>query len=843
MSDPTATPPEATAEAPFDPLWLDVLEDMNRARGVSQPQGEPRASELAEATLVQNLSANPDLIPLARGIVRYSDFFSRAHGLVFHALCRLHEKGASIDEVSVVETLTKARALRAAGDEKAITDAFLAGSVGAGLVSSARAVEEHSRRIAEYSTARRIGRAARDIVTKSLDWSIPVAELVGAARVIEADASRHAPTAPLLAADSKGWADRFEDLCDGKGVPGLSTGFPSIDSVLLGMRGGQLILLAARPSVGKAQPLDAQVLTPRGFVTMGSLRVGDVVTGSDGRPCRVTGVYPQGVKPVFRVTTNDGAATECCDEHLWFTQTRNERRTGIAGSVKRLVDVRETLKIERGTRANHHLPVVAPVEFVADDAPLPMAPYLLGLLLGDGDFTGACLRFTNVEDDVRARFCAMLPAEDATSEDDITLRVKRAQRLSHVGSETMKRIDTLGLRGVDCYGKFIPSAYLSASVADRLELLRGLLDTDGYVNPNGRSVEFSTSAEKMAEDVVYLVRSLGGIVTVAPRVPTFTVGDERRVSSAVAHRMVIRFPSGLVPISSAKHLARWRPERARSVGRYIDTIEPVGEKECQCIAVDAPDHLYVTDGFIVTHNTALALCMCIRIAAGGVPVLFVSLEMTRDELLGRAVSVVSGVPYAYILKPPPNLSAAVRNKVGRTARNIEGIPLYVSDPPTMTASELSAHVRAEHARRKIQLVVVDYAQLVKPDAPRAQREQEVREVADALKALAKSLNVPVIALAQLNREVEKRSREPVLADLRESGALEQNADVVAFLHVDDDTAKEYARKGPMECREVDMIFRKVRSGQRDVTVKLGWTPGVVTYNDLTDPRDDDEVSP
>ena len=492
MSDPTATPLDAPEEAPFDPLWLDVLEDANRARGVSQPQGEPRASELAEATLVQNLSANPDLIPLARGIVRYSDFYSRAHGLVFHALCRLHEKGASIDEVSVVETLTKARALRAAGDEKAITDAFLAGSVGAGLVSSARAVEEHSRRIAEYSTARRIGRAARDIVTKSLDWSIPVAELVGAARVIEADASRHAPTAPLLAADSKGWADRFEDLCDGKGVPGLSTGFPSIDSVLLGMRGGQLILLAARPSVGK---------------------------------------------------------------------------------------------------------------------------------------------------------------------------------------------------------------------------------------------------------------------------------------------------------------------------------------------------------------TALALCMCIRIAAGGVPVLFVSLEMTRDELLGRAVSVVSGVPYAYILKPPPNLSAAVRNKVGRTARNIEGIPLYVSDPPTMTASELSAHVRAEHARRKIQLVVVDYAQLVKPDAPRAQREQEVREVADALKALAKSLNVPVIALAQLNREVEKRSREPVLADLRESGALEQNADVVAFLHVDDDTAKEYARKGPMECREVDMIFRKVRSGQRDVTVKLGWTPGVVTYNDLTAPRDDDEVSP
>ncbi len=490
MTDATAADPAPDA-APFDPLWAEVLEDMDRARGASQPKGEPRASEFAEATLVQNIAANPQLIPMARGIVRYSDFFSRSHGLVFHALCRLHEAGASIDEVSVMDTLRKARALRAAGDERAIADAFLAGSVGAGLASTARAVEEHARRVAEYSTARRIGRAAHEIVAKSLDWSVPVAELVGAARVIEADATRHAPTAPLLAADSQAWADRFEELCEGRGEHGLSTGFPSIDSVLLGMRPGQLILLAARPSIGK---------------------------------------------------------------------------------------------------------------------------------------------------------------------------------------------------------------------------------------------------------------------------------------------------------------------------------------------------------------TALALCMCIRIAAGGVPVLFVSLEMTRDELLGRAVSVVSGVPYAYILKPPPNLSGAVRNKVGRTARNLEGIPLYLSDPPSMTASELGAHVRAEHARRKVQLVVVDYAQLVKPDAPRAQREQEVREVADALKALAKSLGVPVVALAQLNREVEKRSREPVLADLRESGALEQNADVVAFLHVDDETAKAYAAKGPMETREVDMIFRKVRSGQRDVTVRLGWTPGVVTYNDLSDPRDDDEVT-
>jgi len=106
----------------------------------------------------------------------------------------------------------------------------------------------------------------------------------------------------------------------------------------------------------------------------------------------------------------------------------------------------------------------------------------------------------------------------------------------------------------------------------------------------------------------------------------------------------------------------------------------------------------------------------------------------------------------------------------------------------------------------------------------------VREVADGLKALAKSINVPVLALAQLNRDVEKKQREPVLADLRESGALEQNADVVMFLHSDVDNSQLDA----MRARPVDLIFRKVRAGARDLKVPLDWTPGLVRYSDPCD---------
>lgn len=353
------------------------------------------------------------------------------------------------------------------------------------------------------------------------------------------------------------------------------------------------VLLYAYDKVGKAQPTDAQVLTPHGFVPMGELQVGSLVVGSDGRPTEVMGIFPQGSKQVFRVTMSDGAETECCDEHLWFTTTVADHAAGRAGSVKALHEIRDTI-FDRptGQRAfgdypNHRVAVVAPVQFSPASA-CPLNPYVVGAFLGDGSLTrGSSISLHKPEADVLARVAALLPDDDEgrVYAEGASMRVCRKRR-NNTPSETVLAFDALGLMGTESITKFIPSCYLMADVDARVELLRGLCDTDGHVISSGARVEFSTSSPRLRDDFMFLVRSLGGTVTLQSRIP---------------HRMLIFFPDGLCPVSSEKHLARWKGPKPHH--RSIASIESVGFKVCQCIRVAAPDGLYVTDDFVVTHNT------------------------------------------------------------------------------------------------------------------------------------------------------------------------------------------------------------------------------------------------
>jgi replicative DNA helicase len=743
-------------------------------------------------------------------------FHEPRHATLWAALAAIKGRGAAVD------VLTIAAELKARGKFTRDTPQFV-GEVTDEVITPAHC-EDHAKIVRECHARRviadigaRLTRAATDPTKAPLALRDLAVEALR--RVDIGGAQKPADAITLV---SEMW-EVFENVRTGKGPGALRFNVPTLDRMsgggvpdAGGMKRGGAYFIAARPGVGKAQPLNAQVLTPRGFVTMGSLRVGDVVTGSDGKPCRVTGVYPQGVKPVFRVTMNDGASTECCDEHLWLTQTRRERIRGIAGSAKQLADVRKTLKIERGTRTNHHIPTVAPVEFDGGSDPLPMAPYLLGLLLGDGALTSGCLLFTNTEDDVRARFCAMLPAEDATSEaDEITLRVKRGQRNNEL-SETMKSIAALGLRGVDCYGKFIPPAYLNASVADRLELLRGLLDTDGYVIVSGRSVEFSTSAERVAADVIYLVRSLGGIVTDAPHVPTFTVNGERRTSSAVAHRMVIRFPNGLVPVSSAKHLARWRQEPTRSMGRCIDTIEPVGEKECQCIAVDAPDHLYVTDGFIVTHNTSLAAQITGATAEAGERVLYVALEPKRVEIMQAIHANRAGVSLTKITRTPWALLQEDIDALTIVSNAVAQWPVHVidaqSDNPPDTVAKVEAAMRALPSPPA--LVVVDHLLKLSPVGRHEKEHYGTAQVVAGLVSLGKRTGATILTLCHIGRAMSTTSglfRRPRAEDIAGGDAMNRDADGIIVLHREDKYPTKKENVGdPLLAGHIDLFAPKLR---------------------------------
>jgi phosphate starvation-inducible PhoH-like protein len=348
---------------------------------------------------------------------------------------------------------------------------------------------------------------------------------------------------------------------------------------------------------GRAQPLDRQVLTPSGFRHIGSLRVGDLVIGSDGMPTPVIGVYPQGRREVFRVSAQDGSSTVCCAEHLWFVTTPDDRSHREDG---RVLQTQELI----GRLRQHHqhrfeLPLAEPVELERRD--VPMDPYALGLLLGDGCITTSMTPSFSTKDPELAQ-----ALEDALPGIELRRKSKFDYVLRHVdghrggviaANPATATLRELGLAGTRSSTKFVPDGYLLNAPSVRLAVLQGLLDTDGgpVTQRAGRCrIQYSTCSKRLADDVVFLVRSLGGVAY--------------RRGRAVHHRadsyiLEVRLPVGIEPFRLSRKRALYHEHGGGRPMRYIDSIEPAGEADTVCIQVAAEDSLYVTDDFLVTHNT------------------------------------------------------------------------------------------------------------------------------------------------------------------------------------------------------------------------------------------------
>jgi phosphate starvation-inducible protein PhoH and related proteins len=362
---------------------------------------------------------------------------------------------------------------------------------------------------------------------------------------------------------------------------------------------------------GRAQPVSTPVLTPDGFRPIGSLRVGDLVVGSDGRPTPVLGVYPQGRKDVFRVRSQDGASTLCCAEHLWHVTTPDDRRRGQPG---RVVETRELVgRLRAAHQHRFELPLVsAPVELESRDVPLD--PYALGLLLGDGCLTTQTTpSFTTTDAELAEALERVLDGIELRrkGEVDSLLRHTGGGRGGVIVADPVTAaLRELGLAGTRSNTKFVPGDYLHNAPEVRLAVLQGLLDSDGGpVTQRGRTcrVQYGTCSPRLRDDVVFLVRSLGGVAYWRRR-PAAGRAPGRARGRAVHHRadafvLDVRLPAGIEPFRLARKRARYAEHGGGRPMRFVDAIEPAGEAETVCIQVAAADSLYVTEDFLVTHNT------------------------------------------------------------------------------------------------------------------------------------------------------------------------------------------------------------------------------------------------
>lgn len=376
-------------------------------------------------------------------------------------------------------------------------------------------------------------------------------------------------------------------------------------------------LLDAGPGTGKAQPLWAKIKVPGGWVDMGDIQVGDKVIARDGTPTTVTGVFPQGKKDIFRVSFADDRFAECCADHLWEIYN-GDKRDHLAKSVVNTTELMALLEKHPG---RIYVPLAESEQ--SPTVELPVDPYLLGVLIGDGCLKEKSVYLSTPDQEILDSVAALLPESiEVVHAQKYDYRLQRKVEFrdtkENVLMTSLRRLDLMGCRS---YEKFIPEAYLSASHEQRLHLLQGLMDTDGYVDMGG-NCSYSTSSEQLAFDVQYLVRSLGGIASIRAKKPTYTHNGEKR-QGRLSYTVRIRHkrPSELFRLTKKKERTNDDNQYAKGLRLRVERIERVSHAQAQCISVDHHEHLYVTNDFVVTHNTVTNLCLGAALGAKKVIVL------------------------------------------------------------------------------------------------------------------------------------------------------------------------------------------------------------------------------
>lgn len=382
----------------------------------------------------------------------------------------------------------------------------------------------------------------------------------------------------------------------------------------------QIILEGGAAGGGKALVLGSLVATPFGFRLIDDLKKGDIISNpKTGKMQKIVKVHPIEKHPYYRVKFVDGTHTDCSEGHLWQCHvSRNRSKRSINNNLS-LDTVWETIDMfqwyERKKSGMYNgcnliIPLTEPVQFTVASHLRPIDPYVLGALIGDG-YMGATKKqdkvsFTSMDDEIKDRFesCGY-----DMSKYIIDQYHGRAKVFDIRDDQLVKYLRKTGLSECNSQNLFIPRNYQLATIDERIKLMQGLIDTDGYVDERGH-ITYTTTSKQLADDVAFVVRSLGGVATITQNKAGYSK-DDIYVECSDAYNVQIRTKMNpdLCGISRKKERARYEFNGGNSeLGKRIVDIEYIGEREGRCITVDDPSGLYVTDNFTVTHNSYLGSC-------------------------------------------------------------------------------------------------------------------------------------------------------------------------------------------------------------------------------------------
>ena len=597
---------------------------------------------------------------------------------------------------------------------------------------------------------------------------------------------------------------------------GIRLGWPTLDGMMGGARPGDIISYVGRPQKGKMARNSEPILKRDGsWTTHGEVSVGIELASIDGEPSVVEAVYPQGRKKVFSVNFTDGRSMDVGGEHLWEVMYREWKAPRVLTTdkisemlTKKRYQNRLSIPLYRGKHG--------------DSSELPLSPWLLGVLLGDGCFRGNSLTFSTADAELLARVREEVATYGCTVSHiaNYDYRIYWGQRGCPSPHPLKEILRDLGLWGLCSHEKFIPSVYLDAEHKDRLELLRGLMDADGTVDKNS-ALSYCTTSVSLRDGFKFLGRSLG--ILVHHRVKSTTHRD--------AYIISLRTDKGA-------HYVGLKRKRDRCVTRQrqerltIESVVPAGEDDCTCIQVSHPRHLYVGRDFLMTHNTFQMLYSALHTWSRQKKMpLFVSMEMEPILIMERLAAMVAKVPmsdlkHAQLESYAPGIGLdKLRNTLLSLKENQTPFPI-ISGNLSTTVDELQMLVK----QFKPDVVFVDGAYLLGHPDKRMNRYQRVAENCEMLKKnIATACGVPVVASWQFAKTAStknKKTEEVGLEDIGYSDVIAQISTVVLGL-LEDETPENIIKK------RIDIL--KGRNGETGV-FHTNWDFYAMDFDEFVEPE-------
>ncbi len=759
-----------------------------------------------ERAVLSSVIFDPETYEDIASKLKPHDFYLPFHQYIFMAMEQLNQEEKPLDDEFLKSKLINMGKF----DDESMLDLLSANPI--------TNTSAYLKEIKAKSTKRALASLATEIKKVTIEDDLPAQEVMNLVEkklyeITQNSTSEDFREAKEITLAMMDEIERLKAMGNSKLI-GTDTGFRNLNEKTSGFGKGDLVIIAARPAMGKCLGKGTKVLMFDGSLKrVEDIEVGEELMGNDSTPRKVLSLA-RGREEMYWIRQNRGIDYRVNKSHiLSLKRSRNEGKHKHGDILN--IELSEYINKSDRFKSNYKGYKVG-VEF--EDKELDIEPYFLGLWLGDG--RSSDVRIATEDSEIVEyldEYAQKLGKSVHCYKADGKCAMYGITNIQEKGEKkSLKNSLQARLREKNLIeNKHIPREYLINSRQMRLELLAGLLDSDGYYDDEFHIMEITQKNKALAKEIKFLADSLGFRCSFNSKMATIkSIGY-----SCEVYRVRIAGDLDNIPTKIERKKAR----ESRSNRTHLHTgikIEYDKVDDYYGFEIDG-NRLFLLEDMTVTHNTALVLNIALKAIERDEGVAFFSLEMPAEQLMLRLLSAKTSIPLQALRVG--DLRDEQWSQLSVATQELSTKKLFVDDGGYATIHHVRSKLRKLKGQHpEISIAIIDYLQLMSGEGKEG-RQQEVSEISRGLKQLARELQIPIVALSQLNRGVEARdNKRPMLSDLRESGSIEQDADIVMFVYRDDvyreAQEKEREMKAKAEGNEYESKFKKKMDEEAEIII-------------------------